>query len=122
MKKIVLLPLLLHALCVFSQNAFPIVSADHGSAGIYADSTDHWLVNKAAALLQDDIQRITGKRLPLFHSLPTQTIQLWIIIGSLDKNPVIRQLAKANRIPAGRIDGKWESYLLRTVRTPLPNI
>jgi len=122
MKKLILLPLLLHVFGVFAQNAFPIVSAYYGSAGIYADSADHWLVNKAAFLLQDDIQRITGQRIPVFNSLPKQTIQHLIIIGSLDKSPIIRQLAKANRIPANRIDGKWESYLLKTIRTPLPNI
>jgi hypothetical protein len=126
MKKLVLFPLLLLVSGAFSQtaspNSFPIVSSRDGSAGIYADSTDHWLVNKAAMLLQDDIERITGKRLPVFHSLPQVTVQHLIIIGSLDRGPITRQLAKANRISAARIDGKWESYLLKTIRNPLPGV
>lgn len=126
MQKLILFPLFLLALGAFSQNiasySFPIVSAHDGSAGIYADSSDHWLVNKAALLLQADIERITGKRLPVFHSLPKGTVQHLIIIGSLDQGPVTRLLAKANRIPATRIEGKWESYLLKTVRNPIPGV
>ena len=45
MKKLVLIPLLLQIFTAFSQNAFPIVSANYGSAAIYADSADHWLVS-----------------------------------------------------------------------------
>ena len=130
MKKLILLPLLL-LFSAFSQSAFPqqalttafpIVSVAYGSAGIYADSADHWLVNKAATLLQDDIQRITGRRLPIFNCLPKTAVQHLIIIGSLDKSPLVRQLAKSNRIPANRIDGKWESFLLKTIHAPLPGI
>ena len=122
MKKLVLIPLLLQIFSAFSQTAFPIVSANYGSAAIYADSADYWLVNKAASLLQDDIQRITGVRLPVLNSLPKIAVQHLIIIGSLDKSPLVRQLAKSNRIPANRIDGKWESFLLKTIHAPLPGI
>lgn len=140
MKKLILLAFIRHPFIrlsllllfsAFSQSAFPqqapatafpIVSASYGSAAIYADSADHWLVNKAALLLQDDIQRITGQRLPVLNSLPKIAIQHLIIIGSLDKSPLVRQLAKANRIPANRIEGKWESFLLKTIRAPFPGV
>ena len=53
---------------------------------------------------------------------PKTAVQHLIIIGSLDKSPLVRQLAKSNRIPASRIDGKWESFLLKTIHAPLPGI
>ncbi|MBS1663299.1 MAG: glycosyl hydrolase 115 family protein [Bacteroidetes bacterium] len=104
------------------QPVFPIVSAYYGIAAIYADSSDHWVVKKAASLLQDDIARITGRRIPIFDHLPKETIQQLIIIGSLDHSPLVQQLAQANRIPFTKIQGKWESYLLKTIRNPLPGI
>ncbi|HEY6899592.1 MAG TPA: glycosyl hydrolase 115 family protein, partial [Puia sp.] len=134
MKKFFLLLLLVRAAASFAQNdtysssprptrpVFPIVSQYYGLAGIYADSADHWVVKKAAGLLQDDIARITGRRIPIFDHLPKETIQQLIIIGSLDHSPLVRQLAQANRIPAAKIKGKQESFLLKTIRNPLPGI
>lgn len=122
MKKLILVPLLLQVFGVLAQNAFPIVSSYYGSAAIYTDSSDHWLVKKAASLLQDDIERITGQRIPLIQSLPKQDIRRLIIIGSLDQGSLVQKLARSRRIPANKIQGKWESYLLKTIRNPLPGI
>ena len=112
MKKLALFFVLLSALRGYAQNV----------PAIYVDTTDHWLVGRAAALLQDDIERVTGKRPALLNSLPrTATAQL-IVIGSLDHCPLVQQLAKDRLIPADRIKGKWESFLLKTISHPRPNI
>ncbi|MBS1602649.1 MAG: glycosyl hydrolase 115 family protein [Bacteroidetes bacterium] len=112
MKKLALFFILLSALRGYGQDV----------PAIYADTTDHWLVRRAATLLQDDIERVTGKRPPLLGSLPSAPLPQLIIVGSLDSCPLVQQLAKAHRIPADRIKGKWESFLLKTIQHPWPNV
>ena len=41
--------------------AFPIVALKKATP-IYVDANDHWLVQKAAALLQTDIEKVTGHK------------------------------------------------------------
>lgn len=118
MKKLVLVLSLLQVFNAFSQEP----TASQEPMAIYVDSTDHWLVNKAASLLQDDIERITGKRIPLLQSLPKQEIRQLIIIGSLDQGSLVQKLAHTHRIPADKIQGKWESFLLKTIHNPLPHV
>ncbi|WP_431215029.1 hypothetical protein ACQ86N_10000 [Puia sp. P3] len=112
MKKLTLLFVMLFALRGYGQDV----------PAIYADTADHWLVNRAAALLQDDIERVTGKRPALLTSLPKTATPQLIIIGSLDGSPLIQQLAKDRRISAERIKSKWESFLLKSIPHLRPNI
>ena len=103
--------------------AFPIVSRRWGITAIYADTSDHWLVRKAARLLQDDIQRTTGYRPALLTTLSLPGfIQNLIIIGSLDHSPLIRQLAQQNRIPVNKLSGKWETYSINSLDKPVTNV
>ena len=39
---------------------------------IYVDPRDHWLVGKAAAMLQEDIRRVTGVKPPIITDLSKQ--------------------------------------------------
>src|ERR1043166_4452251 len=41
--------------------AFPLVSSSQ-AASIYVDENDDWLVHKAASLLQNDIETVTGTK------------------------------------------------------------
>jgi Glycosyl hydrolase family 115/Gylcosyl hydrolase family 115 C-terminal domain len=91
------------------------------TASIYVDEKDHWLMHRAAALLCDDIEKVTGQRPAILSSLPASAKNL-IIIGSLDSSATIRSLAAARKINAASLQGKWESFLLQTVRQPLPGI
>jgi len=105
---------------------FALLSALRGHGqdipAIYVDTTDHWLAGRAATLLQDDIERVTGKRPQLLTSLPKTPVSQLIIVGSLDSCPLVQQLAKDHRIPADRITGKWESFLLKSIPHAWPNI
>ena len=40
---------------------FPIVSVS-GPTAIYVDEKDHWLMHKAAELLQQDLEMLTGQK------------------------------------------------------------
>lgn len=89
-----------------------LLSLGSRSQKIYVDTADYWLVNKAAALLQDDIERITGTRPVLIHILPTTPIDQLIIISSIDHCPI------AEKQSTDRIRNKWESFFLKAVNVP----
>jgi hypothetical protein len=100
---------------------FPLVSQQQGVTPIFVDAQDHWLVKKAAELLQDDIERVTGAKAPILTTLPATPIARLVIIGSRDHSPLIRQLLKENRL-SSKQSGKWEAYTRITLRNPTPNI
>ena len=57
------------------EHFFPIVSAGQKSVTpIYVDSGDDWLVRKAATLLAEDIQRITGRLPNVIHTIPAGSL------------------------------------------------
>src|SRR6266404_3018709 len=69
------------------QGAFPLVTSSQ-TTSIYVDETDDWLVHKAAALLQSDIEMVTGKKPGIISTLPAPVKNI-IIIGTINKSPVI---------------------------------
>jgi hypothetical protein len=106
----------------WSAEDFPIVSDYWGVVPIYIDPKDHWLVGKTAALLLDDIRRVTGFTPALITDLSnTPRIPNLIIIGSLDQSTLIQRLAHQHMIPAS-LNGKWESYVLKTVSRPIAGV
>jgi hypothetical protein len=130
MKKIGLISIaLIGTLPLFAQNlianktepgAFPIVSGEQ-AATIYVDGNDHWLVQKAAALLQTDIEKVTGKKPDTVHAL-TSGIKNIILIGSADKSALIKQLVDAGKLRTDSIKGKWEAFQLQVVHHPYPGV
>jgi Glycosyl hydrolase family 115/Gylcosyl hydrolase family 115 C-terminal domain len=105
-----------------SSDDFPVVSGLTGVPPIYVDPNDHWLVGKAATMLQEDIRRVTGVRPDIITDLSKQPfIPDLIIIGSLDQSALIQRLARQNMIPSS-LNGQWESYILKTVSRPIVGV
>jgi len=100
--------------------SFPLVTASTATA-IYVDEQDHWLVQRAATLLQQDIEAVTGRRVEILHTLPASAQNL-VIIGSLDHSSLIGKLAGEKKIPIDSLKGKWEAFSLRIVKEPLKGI
>jgi hypothetical protein len=100
--------------------AFPVVSAQKTSA-ICVDSSNFFLVQKAAEMLQKDIQRVTGKKPTITHDFSASG-QMAIIIGSVKKSALIQQLVKAGKISVDKIRGKWEAYKLQVINHPVEGI
>ena len=71
--------------------AFPIVTSWQ-TIGIYVDENDDWLVHKAAALLQNDIEMVTGKKPAIVTAISSSEKNL-IIIGTVGKSKLIAELA-----------------------------
>jgi hypothetical protein len=100
--------------------AFPIVTPKKATP-IYVDANDHWLVQKAAALLQTDIEKVTGHKPDTTHALtlPPKNI---IVIGSLDQSPLINQLVAAHKLSVDSLKGKWEAFQLQVIQQPWPGV
>lgn len=118
MKKILLIAVFIlpAAFMVFGQ----IVSStttdfDIINASVYVDHNDYTVIKKSAELLQQDIQQVTGKEIPLIHSA-AQITGNTIIIGSPEKSALIKQLVKQKQINTAAITGKWEAYTIQTIR------
>jgi hypothetical protein len=99
--------------------AFAIASPE--GATIYVDPGDDWLVNKAATLLQNDIEKVTGKKPVIVNNLSSAGKNV-IIIGTLEGSPTIKKLVSSKKINPNTIRGKWEASQLQVVANPLPGV
>ncbi len=89
------------------------------NTAIQFSNSDHKVVEIAANDLAEDIELITGKRPPVNPPGKTRTT---IIIGTLGKNPVIDGLIRTRKLDVTTIRGKWECFVIATVRRPTKDI
>src|SRR5690242_16067328 len=100
--------------------AFPLVSSSQ-AASIYVDENDDWLVHKAASLLKNDIETVTGTKPENISTLSSPAKNV-IIIGTIKKSPIIASLAENGKVNVADVKGKWESFLLQVVDHPTKDI
>lgn len=106
---------------------FPIVSENAAvgyfplsAANIYTDADDYRVVNIAAALLADDIERVTTIK-PLLSSaksvkrIPKGPV---VVAGTVGKSKLIDELIRKRSIDVSAIKGKWESFIITTISRP----
>ncbi len=90
-------------------------------AEVYAAPEDAKVVQIAANLFAEDVERVTGHK----PALVTDAAKLKgpvVIAGTLGKSPLIDKLAAAGKLDAKPIAGQWESFLITTVANPLPGV
>jgi hypothetical protein len=91
------------------------------SAAIYVDPGETELVKTAATLLQQDIEQVTGKKIPLISAVD-QVGKNLIVIGTLQQSAFVKQLVAQGKINPDAINGKWEASLLQTVNNPAKGV
>lgn len=74
-------------------------------------------VVRAAYDLQSDIEIITGVK-PVVTRAISGYADNAVIIGTLEKSKAIQKIASLGKINAAEIEGKWESYVVKTVQDP----
>ena len=99
--------------------AFVIASTQLPS--IYIDNNDDWLINKAALLLQGDIEAVTGKRPQIINELSSLSKNI-IIIGTINRSSIVQKLVAEKKINVSTIEGKWEAFQMQTLKNPLKGI
>ncbi|MEN9685370.1 MAG: hypothetical protein RLZZ28_1156 [Bacteroidota bacterium] len=102
------------------QNSFVLANGS-GTATLLIDTADYWLVQKAASLLQTDIEKVTDKK-PVLQNTSTAAGKNVIIIGTINRSSLIQQLEKANKIKLDGLKDKWEAYHIQVVDNPFPGI
>lgn len=90
---------------------------DKAGTPILLDASDAPVVSVSAEALAGDIQQITGIK-PELISNGAPDSRTAIIVGTLGRSSVIDKLAKSGKIPAEKINGKWESFLIQPVDHP----
>jgi hypothetical protein len=100
--------------------AFPLV-CEGQSAEIVFDADDAPVVKIAAEALDNDIALVTGTR-PGISAGGEKLPRLAIIIGTIEKSRFIKALCEAKKIPADRLEGKWETFLITLADQPLDNV
>ena len=96
-----------------------VLAAGGQAAPVWLDPADHPGVLRAANDLLADIGRVTGVK-PRRADVPAGPAA--VLIGTLGRSAVIDALAASGRIPADRIAGKWESFVITTLPQPRPGL
>ncbi|EWM18797.1 glycosyl hydrolase 115 family protein [Kutzneria sp. 744] len=100
--------------------SFPLVSGGKATALVVSGS-DHPGVLRVAGDLQADLERVTGIR-PALHVDEMPTASQLVLIGSIDRSPLVRDLVSAGRLDVTGIAGKWETSLTEVVADPRPGV
>lgn len=96
------------------------LSAGKEQATIYYDVNDELVVKKAAELFSNDIERVTGRKPKVTHANGKAKTQ--VIVGTIEKNELIQELARKGEIDITPLQGAWERYLIQTVDHPCPEV
>jgi hypothetical protein len=99
--------------------AFPLVLKKQ-AAPLWYDAEDFPGVVRAIGDLQADIERVTAHK-PDIASVRPGAAEL-VIIGTLGKSATIDALVASGKLDASDLRGKWESFVITTITTPLPGI
>ncbi len=93
-----------------------------GSAATVVYSTeDAKVVEIAAALFADDIERVGGVRPAVTHSSSGLAGPV-VLVGTIGQNPAIDALIAEGRLDVSAIAGTWERYRIEVVDTPMPGV
>ena len=97
-------------------DSFPLVTGKKAAALVVSGS-DHPGVIRVAGDLQADIERVSGIRPALHIDEIPQAAQL-VLIGSIDRSPLVRDLISAGRLDVTGVVGKWETSHTEVVSDP----
>ena len=100
----------------FQKNSGDFILSESGkSSPIYISSQDFPGVIRAAKDLQTDIGKVTSAK-PEFNTDNIPTSENVIIIGSLEKSPLIQKLIENKKLNVDGLKGKWETFITQVYR------
>ncbi len=102
------------------KNHFPIVKRAETAMIVY-DSSENILVRKSARFLSDDVERVTGKRLPVTTVSNYQGNYL-IIIATIGNNVLINRLVAEKKLNIDQLQGQWERFMIKTIDNPFQGV
>lgn len=100
---------------------FPLF-AEGKAADLYVSAADYPQIVRAAGDLQKDVERVTAA-LPEVKTDTSALGQYAVIIGSVEKSPVIAQLMEQGLLDEAKaLSGKFEAFVIKMVENPLPGV
>jgi hypothetical protein len=103
-----------------NQSDFPIVDMSHVTAPLCYDTNDYQGVIRAIGDLQSDIDRVTNVKPNITGSDTSADYE--IIIGTLGKSKLIDNLVSSDKLDEKDLKGKWESFVITTIKDPKPGV
>jgi len=97
------------------------LSWDASAAEVYVSQAETFAVRNAASLFAQDVERVTGRK-PSLKNTVTGLSRHAVIVGTLGKCQVIKDLVKAGTLDVREVRGKWETFLIQVVPNPLPGV
>ncbi|HEX8148448.1 MAG TPA: glycosyl hydrolase 115 family protein [Pyrinomonadaceae bacterium] len=91
------------------------------AADVLVSAEDFKVVRLAAGDLAADVERVTGVR-PAVRAEASRLSTHAVLVGTLGKSTFIDRLAEEGKLDAKGLRGKWESFLIATVKDPLPGV
>lgn len=88
---------------------------------ILISNGDHQVIKMTANDLAADIEKVTDKR-PTVEIEPKKLPKTAIIIGTLGRNFLIEQLITAGKLDVQNVRGKWETFMIASIKDPLPGV
>ncbi|NTV90888.1 MAG: hypothetical protein HGA22_11115, partial [Clostridiales bacterium] len=91
------------------------LDADYSAvvASVHIDSNDAKVISIAANSFTNDIQLISGKKLPVLHTLPSNCYT--IIAGKIGQSKLIDDLITSKQLDVNLIKNKWECFIIKVV-------
>ncbi|GAB2729936.1 glycosyl hydrolase 115 family protein [Streptomyces bullii] len=99
---------------------FPLV-AGGTAVDLFVDPADDPAVLRAAGDLQADVERVSGVRPRLLHTLPERAEHL-VVVGTIGASPAVDRLITRRRLDVARVQGRWEASVTQVVDRPLPGV
>ncbi|HLP07769.1 MAG TPA: glycosyl hydrolase 115 family protein, partial [Opitutaceae bacterium] len=78
-------------------------------------------VARAAADMRTDLARVTGHEPALLSEVPLSARAV-VLVGIVDRSPLLDQLARAGKFDSAALRGAWESFVIQTVEQPFPGV
>lgn len=98
---------------------FPLVQGKT-PAPLWYHSNDYKGVIRAIGDLQADIERVTSYKPEITTNPPNKRVA--VIVGTVGKNKQIDGLIASGKIDASLLEGKWESFVIATIKNPTPQL
>ena len=91
------------------------LSGEAQASPIVMDEFDFDGVQHAVGNLKNDLLAVTGQKHEVGYSIPNHSVSSMLIVGSLPKSKLIRELADRGKIDGKALDGCYEKYMVQVV-------
>lgn len=98
------------------------LAADGYIPPLLVSTEDYAGVQRVAVHLQNDLRKVTGIQPNLVKTNSLTTLKTAVIIGTFGKSPLIEELVRNGKLEASQLEGKWEKFVIQTVKNPAPGI